>query len=96
MRLFHTEEGKFLTGEVHPDHAASATRTRTMSRNSSLASPKLSRTPTPENGAAAQAPQLVFLRVSQQANKYEATSSKGLWEVEVVGFPRTFGAVGRY
>jgi hypothetical protein len=39
--------------------------------------------------------QLVFLRVSQQVNKLEATSSKGLWEVEVVGYPRTYGAIGR-
>ncbi len=37
----------------------------------------------------------VFLRVSNQTNKMDATSSRGLWEVEVEGFPRTCGALGR-
>eukprot|EP00047_Mylnosiga_fluctuans_P022501 m.120906 g.120906 ORF g.120906 m.120906 type:complete len:2802 (-) comp9285_c2_seq2:1154-9559(-) len=103
VRFFHSEEGKFLTGDVHPDTPEHAARRPSGVVRGGPASKQVGRrraaTLAPRVDPALIGPPpspLVFLRVSQQVNKYEATSSKGLWEVEVVGYPRTYGAMGRW
>ena len=60
IRLFHAEEGKFLTADTLTGNAL-----------------------------------YVFLRNTLRTNKTSATSSKALWEVEVVSTEPTYGGIGK-